>query len=134
MEKFAREIDLESVGKVLRIEQNLVGDVGCVVWDAALALALKPLVNTVLKLCGEKTTALKPLVNTVLKLCGEKTTVMMSFEDRSESFAEHGKLVREFFDSMKDNDFECDAVPCCQQHPEFVAEEIKLFALKRKSK
>ncbi|CAG0919487.1 unnamed protein product [Notodromas monacha] len=38
MEKFAREIDLESVGKVLRIEQNLVGDVGCVVWDAALAL------------------------------------------------------------------------------------------------
>ncbi len=37
MSSFIREI--ECAGKTLRIKQLYVGDVGCVVWDAALVLA-----------------------------------------------------------------------------------------------
>lgn len=35
-EQFVREI--ECCGRVLRLYQDFVGDVGCVVWDAALVL------------------------------------------------------------------------------------------------
>lgn len=40
MEKyFSREFELLSVGTTLEILQYTYGDVGCVVWDAALVLA-----------------------------------------------------------------------------------------------
>lgn len=37
MASFSRELECD--GKTLRIRQLYVGDVGCVVWDAALVLA-----------------------------------------------------------------------------------------------
>lgn len=36
---FVRSIDLETVNKTIRIHQQEVGDVGCVVWDAAIVLS-----------------------------------------------------------------------------------------------
>ncbi|XP_063860985.1 protein N-lysine methyltransferase METTL21D-like isoform X1 [Scylla paramamosain] len=36
---FTREIDFESVGRSLQLKQEVEGDVGCVVWDAAIVLA-----------------------------------------------------------------------------------------------
>ncbi len=40
MEKyFSRDFDVESTSKTLSLLQHTVGDVGCVVWDAALVLA-----------------------------------------------------------------------------------------------
>ena len=40
MEKyFSREFELDSIDKSLEFLQHTVGDVGCVVWDAALVLA-----------------------------------------------------------------------------------------------
>lgn len=40
MEKyFSREFEVISTGKSLEFLQHTVGDVGCVVWDAALVLA-----------------------------------------------------------------------------------------------
>ncbi|XP_067123256.1 protein N-lysine methyltransferase METTL21D-like [Centruroides vittatus] len=36
---FSREVEVESVNVVLKINQCEVGDVGCVVWDAGLVLA-----------------------------------------------------------------------------------------------
>ena len=36
---FTREIDFESVGESLQLKQEVEGDVGCVVWDAAIVLA-----------------------------------------------------------------------------------------------
>lgn len=34
-----REIDVEVVGKTLKLTQKLSGDVNCVVWDASIVLA-----------------------------------------------------------------------------------------------
>ena len=40
MEKyFSREFEVTSTGKSLEFLQHTVGDVGCVVWDAALVLS-----------------------------------------------------------------------------------------------
>lgn len=36
---FTREVELESVGRSLLLSQEVEGDVGCVVWDAAIVLA-----------------------------------------------------------------------------------------------
>lgn len=36
--EFVRELDVESRGVELKIHQYSVGDVGCVVWDAGIAL------------------------------------------------------------------------------------------------
>ena len=37
---FTRELELESCNKTLTLYQQKVGDVNCVVWDAAIVLAM----------------------------------------------------------------------------------------------
>lgn len=39
LKMFTREVELESVGGNLLLSQEVEGDVGCVVWDAAIVLA-----------------------------------------------------------------------------------------------
>ena len=38
-ETFVRVLEVESSGSELKVHQSYIGDVGCVVWDAAIVLA-----------------------------------------------------------------------------------------------